>query len=784
MKTNRHPFVVALLALSLMAAAGGCGSSGGNGNTGSGGGGGNNGDGSPSGSGGSASGSGGTGSGSGGSAVGSGGSTMGSGGSTVGSGGSTVGSGGSTMGSGGATMGTGGKAMGSGGMPGTDGGTDAPGLPPTMRRTIALTDGWKFIKMDVTGAQATAFDDGAWGGVSLPHTWNNMDGQDGGSNYYRGVGWYRTHVTVPAAEAGRRLYVEFDGANIQATVYVNGTMAGQHSGGFARFRFDVTGSIKTGADNVIAVQVSNATALSTNIPPVTADFTFFGGLYREARLVSVDPVHLDMDHFGSSGVLGTPSNVSKTSASLAVRASVTNAGTAAATASVTVKVVAVDGSTTQMGTGTATVAAGATTDITVNLTVANPHLWDGLKDPYLYHLTVDLQNGAQAVDSDVEPLGFRYFAFDQNAGFSLNGNHVGLYGVNKHQDRLNKGWAVSSADLDEDMAVVRDLGATAMRLAHYQHAQHFYDLCDSNGVMVWAEVPVVNSVTTGTAFSSNAQQQLTELIRQSANHPAIIMWSMSNEVVDAPQVNPLMTAMNALAHKEDPSRPTTLATNYAPDGPITKTTDLEGINRYFGWYTGTSDQFAGDADSAHQVAGRPLAISEYGAGAGITIHTANPVNMDHSEEYQCLLHEIHWKAISARPFLWGSFLWNLFDFAVDTRNEGDTPGRNDKGLVTYDRKTKKDAFYFYKANWSSDPFVYITERRWASRPAGTYQVKVYSNGSAANLTVNGTAQAAKTATDHIFIWTGVTLKAGANTLAATATVNGKMVTDTITVNGT
>jgi beta-galactosidase len=758
MKTNKHPFAVGSLVLALLAAAGGCGSGGGSGNTGGG---------PTSGSGGSAGGN-----------AASGGSTSGSGGSTSGSGGSTSGSGGSTSGSGGSTSGSGGSTSGSGG------GGDASGLPPTLRRTIALVDGWKFIKKDVSGAQATVFDDSAWTGISLPHTWNNMDGQDGGSNYYRGVGWYRTHVTVPAAEAGRRLYAEFDGANIQAAVYVNGTMVGQHSGGFARFRFDITDKIKTGADNLIAVQVSNTTALSTNIPPVTADYTFFGGLYREARLVSADPVHLDMDHFGSSGVLGTPSNVSKTSANLAVRASVTNAGTTAATASVTVKVVAADGSTAQMGAGNAMVAAGATTDITVNLTVVNPHLWDGLKDPYLYHLTVDLKNGDQAVDNDVEPLGLRYFAFDENTGFSLNGNHVGLFGVNKHQDRLNKGWAVSSADLDEDMAIVRDLGVTAIRLAHYQHAQHFYDLCDSNGVMVWAEVPVVNSVTAGTAFSDNAQQQLTELIRQSANHPAIIMWSMSNEVANAPQVNPLMTAMDALAHKEDPSRPTTLATNLAPDGPITKTTDLACINRYFGWYGGTPAQFAVDADSAHQVAGRPLCVSEYGAGAGISIHTAKPVNMDHSEEYQCLLHEIHWKAISARPFLWGSFLWNLFDFAVDTRNEGDTPGRNDKGLVTYDRKTRKDAFYYYKANWSSEPFVYITERRWASRPAGAYQVKVYSNGTAANLTVNGTAEAPKIATDHIFVWPDVMLKAGANTLAATATVNGKIVTDTITVNGT
>ncbi|HXI56554.1 MAG TPA: glycoside hydrolase family 2 TIM barrel-domain containing protein, partial [Polyangia bacterium] len=699
-------------------------------------------------------------------------------------------------GSGGADAGV--DKPGSGGTPGTGGtvdsgvdnppadaatdASDGPG-PSTSRRTIALAQGWRFIKMDVGGAATTAFDDSAWAPVTVPHTWNSSDGQDGGNDYYRGIGWYRTHVTVPAEEAGRRIYVEFDGANIVTTVWVNGVMAGMHQGGFARFRFDVTSMIKTGAANVIAVQVSNAAGLSANIPPVTADFTFFGGLYRDVRLVTAEPAHLDLDHFGSSGVLATQSNVSRQSATVAVRASVTNAGAASFNATVAVKLLAADGSTVQMTSASATIAAGATSDVPLTLTVTNPHLWDGLKDPYLYRLQVDVKNGAQTLDSVVEPLGLRFFSFDANTGFSLNGNHLGLYGANKHQDRLNKGWAVLPSDLDEDMAIVRDLGATALRLAHYQHAQHFYDLCDQNGIIVWAEVPVVNSVTAGTPFADNAKQQLTELIRQSGNHPSIVMWSLSNEVADSTPVIPLMTAMNTLAHQEDPSRPTTLATNFAPNGSITKTVDLLGINRYFGWYTGNYGQFAADVDSAHGVAGRPLAISEYGAGAGITIHTATPTIMDHSEEYQSLLHEAHWKAISARPFLWGSFLWNLFDFAVDSRNEGDTPGRNDKGLVTYDRKTKKDAFYYYKANWSSDPFVYITERRWSQRPVGTYQVKIYSNGDTANLTVNGVAQGAKTATDHIFIWTGIALHAGANTLAASATVSGKAVTDTVTVTG-
>lgn len=661
---------------------------------------------------------------------------------------------------------------------------DAPPATGTLRRTIALNQGWRFVRKDVPEARGAGFDDGTWSTVSLPHTWNALDGQDGNDDYYRGVGWYRTHVSVPADEAGRRLYVEFDGANILAVVYVNGVRLGEHRGGFARFRFDATDAIEVGADNVIAVEVSNAASLSKTIPPVSADFTFFGGLYREARIVSVNPIHLDLDHFGSSGVSGTTNRVSKQSADVAVRASVTNAGATMKSTSVVVRVLTADGTTVRAAKTDVSVAASSTKDVTVNLTVAHPHLWNGLADPYLYRLRVDLEDGAKFVDDVVEPLGFRFFSFAVDEGFTLNGNRLRLDGINKHQDRLNEGWAVSHADLDEDMAILRDLGANALRLAHYQHAQYFYDLCDRNGLLVWAEAPIVDSVAEGKPFAENAEQQLVELIRQNANHPSIVMWSLGNEIANAAQAVPLLTDLAARAHREDPSRPTVLATNKAPDDPLTSVVDLIGVNRYFGWYGGTSAEFASDLDGAHRVAVRPLAVSEYGAGAGITIHSRNPVKMDHSEEYQSLFHEVHWKAISARPFVWGSFVWNLFDFAVDGRKEGETPGRNDKGLVTYDRKTKKDAFYFYKANWSSDPFVYITERRWTSRPAGTYDVKVYSNGEEVKLVANGEPSSARSARDHVFVFEHVTLKTGPNALEASTVVSGKTVTDAVRVTGT
>jgi beta-galactosidase len=693
---------------------------------------------------------------------------------------------------GGAPPGAGGAAgtgIGTGGQPAGGGaGGAAPGVfvPQGTRRVAALADGWRFLRADVAGAEAAGFDDGAWTAVTVPHTWNALDGENGGDDYYRGAGWYRRHQPVPASESGRRIYLEIDAANIVATAWVNGMQAGQHSGGYARFRFDVTALVTFGADNVIAVQVSNAAGLA--VPPLSADYTFFGGIYREARLVSVDPLHLDMDSFGSSGVLGLQRAASRQSASVDLRASVSNAGPQPAPATVEASVLAADGSVAQQASADVTVMAGATADVTVPLTIASPHLWDGVRDPYLYTLRVDLRAGGTVVDSVTEPLGLRFFQFDATAGFALNGAPLNLHGVNRHQDRLDRGWAITAQDHDEDMALIREMGANAIRLAHYQHAQHFYDLADRYGLVVWAEVPLVNSTQAG-AFADNAKQQLVELIRQSGNHPAIVTWSLSNELqYDKSVANtllPLMTDMNTLAHTEDPSRPTALATFYDQNDPVTTKTDLVAFNRYDGWYVNTIADFAPGIDGMHT--GKPamkMGLSEYGAGASVNFHSASPRIMDHTEEYQSLFHETYWQALAARPFVWGSFVWNMFDFAADARNEGDTPGRNDKGLVTYDRKTRKDAFYWFKANWTTAPFVYVTSRRWTPRPAGAYDVKVYSNAATVTLRVNGTALPAQTAPGHLFVWKGVALAAGANSLeASAAAAGGATVTDAVTIMG-
>ena len=387
------------------------------------------------------------------------------------------------------------------------------------------------------------------------------------------------------------------------------------------------------------------------------------------------------------------------------------------------------------------------------------------------------------VDEVDQPLGFRYFSVDANNGFYLNGKYLDLHGVNRHQDRLNKGWAIGTAEHLEDFNLIKEMGANTMRLAHYQHAEYFYQLCDSNGMVIWAEFPFVNNVTVSTAFYDNAKQQLTELIRQNYNHPSLFFWGIGNELSCSPDPNPLLTQLNDLAHSEDSTRLTTYASNVTECSQSWHT-DVSAFNRYDGWYSNSYNDFPTWADTTH--ANHPsskLGVSEYGAGASINIHTITPKAQDHSEEYQCLFHEAYWREMQKRPFLWGKFIWNMFDFAADGRNEGDTPGRNDKGMVTYDRKTKKDVFFYYQANWSTTPVVYITDRRFTNRTIALTNVKIYSNCDSVELKINGVSQGSKTGTvDKVFQWTNITLASGSNTIQAIGTKGSSQYTDSGTWN--
>jgi beta-galactosidase len=661
--------------------------------------------------------------------------------------------------------------------------------PPASNRVdLDLNADWKFHLGDVTGAQNTSFDDSSWSSISVPHTWNNLDGEDGGS-YTRDTGWYRKHYTVSSSYANRRLFLQFDGSNQVTDVYVNGIFLGEHQGGYATFRFDATAAMNIGGDNVIAVKVNNA--YNADIAPLSADYTFFGGIYRTVHLVVVDPVHLRMLDYGSSGLYLKQSNVSSLSADLQVTVEIANDNSSAQTITLTTVIVDAGNNVVQTLTSQQTLAANTTYNFVQSTTISNPTLWNAKQNPYLYHVTAQLQVGSTITDVVTQPLGFRYFRLDANQGFILNGSYLDLHGVDMHQDRQDKGWAVSSSDLDEDFGLAMEIGATAIRMSHYEHDQHIYDLSDNNGMVIWAEIPVINNVTNSTAFTSNTEQQLKELIRQNYNHPSIMFWSIGNEIKLSPDPNPLLSDLNSLAHTEDPTRITTYAVCCVSDtDPTSLHTDTRGYNKYYGWYYGSYNDFDSWATNFHNSnPNLTFAISEYGAGASIYQHQDNPgqpttTDYYHPEEYQALLHEAIWQSMAQKPYIWGKFVWNLFDFASDGRDEGDQAGRNDKGLVTYDRQTRKDAFYWYKANWSSSPFTYITDRRFTNRSLSTTTIKIYSNTSSVSVSLNGVSLGSKTSSNHIFTWPNVTLALGDNIIQATGTLNGNTYSDSVTWNYT
>jgi beta-galactosidase len=695
---------------------------------------------------------------------------------------------GASTGSGGASGGATGAGAAGGATGGTagSGGTMSGYEPPPPARTETPLSSWRFLRSDASGAEAPGFDDSAWTDVTVPHTWNAQDGQDGGGDYYRGAGWYRTDYDLPAEAAGKRVYLEFDGANIVTEVYVNGTALGQHRGGFARFRFDATDALVSGA-NVIAARVDNTAP--GDVAPLEADFTHFGGLYRAARVLVTNALHIDTEDYASSGVyLDTPS-VSAAAAELVARVRVRNDRAEAVTASVETVIVQPDGVVVDTLSAAASLEAGEVAEVEASATLSNPYLWNGRADPYLYRAYAIVRAGEEVTDWVSVPLGFRFFSVDAEQGFFLNGEYLDLHGVNRHQDRLDMGWAITNAEDDEDMALMEEIGANIIRLAHYQQGKYFHDLADANGMVLWEEIPLVNRIATSTAFADNAKQQLVEMIRQGYNHPSILFWGIGNEQrTDDTATNALLDELAALVATEDPYRLSTYAQCCTSDtGDLPTHADIVGYNTYYGWYDefGTAAEFAAWADGLH--AARPtwrIAVSEYGAGGSLVQHDADPSPPEpygdfHPEEWQNEVHEAHWIAMKSRPYLWSKIIWNMFDFAVDSRDEGDTAGRNDKGLVSYDRQTKKDAFFWYKSNWRVEPLVYVTSRRFTSRTTATVPVKVYSNLDSVELRVNGASAGTATGTDRVFLFEDVPLSAGANEIEAVGTRGAETASDSV-----
>lgn len=584
-----------------------------------------------------------------------------------------------------------------------------------MRKIILLDKNWTFYKNpDSTQGEE----------VSLPHTWNAVDGQDGGNDYYRGTCKYECHFSRPELETDGKAYLEFDGAAMTADVVINGTKAVHHEGGYGAFRADITQYLKD--ENKLEVYVDNSD--NTKVYPQKADFTFYGGLYRMVKLVTVSKNHFELDYAGGTGIKVTP------------EVTLTDAAAKKADAKVTVELwmvgdaeavtVTIDGQ--QKETPVENGYAKAVFDL------ANVHLWDGVDDPYLYTAKAELSDG----DIVETTFGCRSFSIDPQKGFFLNGRSYPLRGVSRHQDRAGAGNALTHEMHREDMEIIKELGANTIRLAHYQHAQEFYDLCDENGMIVWAEIPYITMhMSDGT---ENTLSQMRELVVQNYNHPSIVCWGLSNEITAASAVNEELLEnhrkLNDLCHALDMTRPTVMADVFMleTDSPMLEIPDMNSYNLYFGWYLGELEQNDSFFDAYHTTyPDRVIGLSEYGADANPTYHSAKPERGDYTEEYQCIYHEHMAKMIEERPYLWATHVWNLFDFAADGRDEGGKHGVNQKGLVTIDRKLKKDAFYLYKAYWSKTPFVHVCGRRYVDRTEDVTEIKVYSNGQSVTLFVDG-----------------------------------------------
>jgi len=610
------------------------------------------------------------------------------------------------------------------------------------RTSVSLNDGWHFRRGE--GKALTNLDtlDENWSSISIPHTWNAEDGADGGDDYFRGDGWYHRELRLEENLQGKRFYLQFNGANLITDVFIDGQAIGQHVGGYATFRFDITDHLTLGGRNLLSVKVNNAR--HDDVPPLAADFTFFGGLYRNVELLITQPQHFDVLDYASSGFYVDQRAISAERAELDVHSRVINTAKQSQSLSLKLQLLDALGETVTNKQVSLELGAGESTIISESLRVIAPHLWQGVTDPYLYQLRLTLSNNGGVLDSLEQPLGLRNFKIDPEHGAFLNGKPLRLQGVSRHQDKKDKGWALSRADHEEDFQLILEMGANAVRLAHYQHDKYVHQLADRLGLLIWAEVPVISEVTGSQAFTDNAKQQLIELIRQNYNHASIVMWGLFNEIsIHGTDVNTtLVTELQALAKDEDKYRLTTGAVlgDHEAQG-VFMLPDIVAQNRYDGWYYNDFDGMGEWLDrNAKAFPSRALGISEYGAGASTDIHSDQPVNQDHTEEYQNLYHEENWLIMRERPFMWGSFIWNMFDFAADLRDEGSVPGLNNKGMINHDRTVKKDSFFWYQSHWRKEPMVYITSRRFDLRKTPEVDIKVYSNLEAAELFVGGQSQ--------------------------------------------
>ena len=592
-----------------------------------------------------------------------------------------------------------------------------------MRRIQKIMNDWTFI-----------YHDGTKTVLDLPHTWNAIDGQDGGNDYWRGTCSYEKTFAKPEFDAETELvYLQFHGVNASAKVVLNGKEVCTHDGGYSTFRNDVTALLE--AENHLVVYVDNS--VNDRVYPQKADFTFYGGIYRDVELLTVSKAHFELDHFAGPGIKVTP-EVKGKDADIRVETWKNAEG------DVKVTLLDAEGNVVAEGNGTDT-----------TLKVADVHLWDGVADPYLYTVEAELTVDGKAVDKVQTTCGVRYYKFDPDKGFFLNGRPYNLHGVSRHQDFKGIGNAITKEHHDKDMELIREIGANTIRLAHYQHDQYFYDLCDKYGMVVWAEIPYISEhLANGDA---NTESQMKELIIQNYNHPCIVMWGLSNEITISGRSKKKQMLENhrrlqKMVKEMDPTRTTTLACyavalHWEPSAHIS---DIVAWNLYLGWYVPClrlNDLWISLWKLLYPK--RCLGYSEYGAEGMPNLHAAKPRRGDNTEEYQNKYHEFMLECFKRHPYMWGNYVWNMFDFAADARNQGGEPGMNHKGLVTFDRKLKKDCFYLYKAYWTEAPFVYLAGRRYEYRTEAVTDITVYSTCKEVSLYNNGKLVETRSG-EHVF----------------------------------
>ncbi len=600
-----------------------------------------------------------------------------------------------------------------------------------MRKIININENWIFVKKDLMPEEAETAKGET---INIPFTWNNIDGQDGGNDYVRAAYVFIKKFPRPDTAENERVYIEFKGVNSSATVWINGIKKAEHDGGYSTFRADITACLKD--ENVLVVRVDNSK--TEKVYPQTADFTFYGGIYRDVNLIVVGENHFDLDFYGSSGVK-IDSAVNGQDGQVTVTAYVTGKGR------VEIEILDSDGNCVGRGESKNPIKIG------------NARLWNGVKDPYLYCAKAVLFINGEAADEVRLNFGFRTFHADPKKGFFLNGKPYPLRGVCRHQDRKNSGNAIGKAEHEQDAELIKEIGANTVRLAHYQHDDYFYDLCDKYGFVVWAEIPYISRHMP--EANSNAVEQMKELIYQQYHHASICVWGISNEITmyrkHKKDMLSLHRELNALCNEIDPARLTTLAC-FAMCSPFNKSahiTDLVSWNLYLGWYM--PGKFLNDIWFAFFRLFYPkrcIGLSEYGAECMPNLHSKHPLRGDNSEEYQLDYHRYMLAFFERHSYLWATHVWNMFDFAADARNQGGEPGMNHKGLVTFDRKIKKDSFYAYKAYWNNEPLVYICGKRFVNRTGKTAKITVMSNCDNVSLVCNGKSVKGKKVDKRTFVF--------------------------------